>query len=81
MSVVFYRGDGAGEYVSTYRNQVLEAVLHENTAVSDYYLLQTPFSGSQHAKGARLFFFFFVGGIGGGPLKRCGPRNPLTPQP
>lgn len=62
MSVVFYRGDGAGEYVSTYRNQVLEAVLHENTAASDYYLLQTPFSGSQHAKGARLFSFFCGGG-------------------
>lgn len=58
MSFVFYRENGADNNISTYRNQVLEAALRENTDVSDYYLLQIQFSRSWHAKGARFFFFF-----------------------
>lgn len=75
------RGDGAGEYISTYRNQVLEAVLHKNTAVSDYYLLQTPFSGSQHAKGARLFFcfLFFLWGCWRGTTEEMWTEEPSDP--
>lgn len=40
---------------------MLEAALRENTHGSDYYLQQTPFSGSRHAKGAGFFFFFCQG--------------------